>query len=121
MNNVTLEKFENWLRNKNLREPTIEYYIYYFCKFPLSNGFNQESVNQFLSKKENRNNKCRSFLNNLKRFLIINHKELEISKDLRMDIMEVELPKLTGRSKTRIIRPIPHEEIYLLEKCLDDE
>jgi len=30
---IPLDKFEDWLRNKNLKDRTIENYVYYFNKF----------------------------------------------------------------------------------------
>lgn len=118
---TTIDRFEEWLTNKNLKPRTIENYIYYFNKFTY-NKFNQETVSKFLSQKENRNSIGRSFLVNLKLFLMQNYKELGIPKDEALeDISLVELPKLTGRSKVRLIRPIRHDQIELLERFLDSE
>ncbi len=118
--NVPLDKFADWLTNKNLKERTIENYLYYFNKFS-QEPYNQESVSRFLSFKQNRNTVARSFLLNYGKFLLVNHKELEISDHLKVEIASVELPKLTGRKKQRIIRPIPHEQISLLEYQLTTE
>lgn len=118
--NIPLDKFEEWLKNKNLKERTIENYIYYYNKFTFD-SFNQETISRFLSQKSNRNSIGRSFLVNLKRFLLVNYQELRISQESRVKIAEVELPKLTGRVKQRLIKPIPHEHISLLEKNLDTE
>lgn len=117
---IQIDKFEDYLRNKNLKEKTIQNYLYYYGKFTYD-IFNQETVSSFLSLKQNRNSVARSFLVNLQRFLKMNHKELGLSSILREDIMEVELPKLTGRTKKRLIKPIPHNEIFLIEKHLDTE
>ena len=118
--NIPLDKFEEWLENKNLKERTIENYLYYYNKFTFD-SFNQETISRFLSQKANRNSIGRSFLVNLKKFLLINYQELGISQESRLKIAEVELPKLTGRVKQRLITPIPHEHISLLEKNLDTE
>ena len=42
--NVQVNRFEDWLKNKNLKERTIENYIYYFNKFVIYDKFNQESI-----------------------------------------------------------------------------
>ena len=117
---VPLDKFEKWLENKNLKARTIENYIYYFNKFTFE-SFDQETTSRFLSVKANRNSIARSFLVNFQKFLKINYKELGFSQESRMNIAEVELPKLTGRVKQRLIKPIPHEQILLLEKSLETE
>lgn len=115
-----LDKFEEWLKNKNLKERTIENYIYYFNKFTF-NVFNQETISKFLSLKQNRNSVARSFLINFQKFLMVNYKELGLSQEVRVNISEVELPKLTGRIKKRLIKPIPHDQIEILENHLETE
>lgn len=117
---VSLTKFEEWLINKNLKERTVQSYIYYFNKFT-SEVFDQESVARFLSLKSNRNNVARSFLLNFQKFLLVHHQELQIPIELKANIASVELPKLTGRTKVRIIHPIPHDQIFLLEEKLETE
>ena len=64
---------------------------------------------------------ARSFLLNLKKFLLVNYKSLRISDNNYKEIVQVELPKLTGRAKKRLINPLTHEQIFLLEKHLDTE
>ncbi len=118
--NIPLDKFEEWLKNKNLKDRTIENYIYYFNKFTFD-CFNQETVSRFLADKTNRNSIGRSFLVNFQKFLRINYKELGLSLDSWKNITEVELPKLTGRIKERLIKPIPHEHIRLIEQFLETE
>ena len=97
---IALDKFEEWLRNKNLKERTLENYVYYFNKFTFD-VYNQETVSRFLSDKTNRNSIARSFLVNFQKFLMVNYKELGFSQDSRVRIAEVELPKLTGRNSAR--------------------
>lgn len=118
--NVPMDLFEMWLTNKNLKARTIQSYLYYFSKFTY-HVFDQESVSRYLSEKSHRNIVARSFLVNYQKFLLVNHKELNISPDVKANIASVELPKLTGRTKKRIIQPIPHETIFLLEKHLKTE
>ncbi len=117
---IDLKKFEEWLENKGLKQRTVENYIYYFNKFS-SEIFNQETVSRFLAAKENRNSNARGFLVNYKKFLMINYRELGISQELRLEVSEVELPKITGRIKERIIRPLSKEEIHQIEFCLENE
>lgn len=118
--NIPLDSFETWLREKNLKERSIENYLYYFNKFTYLT-FDQESVSKFLSFKVNRNSIGRSFLVNFQKFLMVNYKELGITQEARFRISEVELPKLTGRKKERLVNPIPHEQIAILEKVLETE
>lgn len=118
--NIPLDKFEDWLRNKNLKERTVENYIYYFNKFT-EDTFTQETVSRFLADKTNRNSIGRSFLVNLQKYLKVNYAELGFSQESRLKITEVELPKLTGRVKQTLITPIPHEQIAILEKFLETE
>lgn len=118
--NIPIDKFENYLRNKNLKERTIENYIYYFNKFTYE-LFNQETISRFMSDKTNRNSIGRSFLVNFQKFLKVNYKELGLSEELRINISEVELPRLSGRTKKRLIKPIPHEQISTLEEFFEEE
>lgn len=117
---VPLDKFENWLINKNLKPRTVENYLYYFNKFT-SEVFDQESVSRFLSLAPNRNSISRSFLLNYKKFLLVNYEELGISPELKSKIASVELPGLSGRAKQRIIRPILHAKIFEIEKYLETD
>ncbi len=118
--NIPLDKFEEWLSNKNLKDRTIENYVYYFNKFTFD-VYNQETVSRFLSVKTNRNSIARSFLVNFQKYLKVNYKELGINPDLWKNIVDVELPKLTGRVKQRLVIPIPHEHIRVVEQFLQTE
>lgn len=115
-----MNKFGEWLRTKNLKEKTIRNYLYYFNMYR-NNPFTQEYVSRFLSEKSNQNPNARSFLKNYKDFLLMNHKELGLSQELREDILDIEIPKMTGRTRSRIIHPIPHEKIPVLVEALGDE
>lgn len=117
---VPLDKFESWLINKNLKPRTVQNYIYYFNKFTFE-AFDQESISRFLSLKENRNTIARSFLLNFQKFLMVNSDEFAINPELKARIASVELPKLTGKAKRRIISPISHEKIPLIEQALKTE
>ena len=116
----TVESFINFLKNKGLSQRTIKNYTYYFFKFGRT-LFSQETVNQFLSSSTTRNLVSRGFLFNYKKFLVQNYKELQISFMEKADILEVELPTLTGRKTSKLVNPIMHDDITLLEKALPDE
>lgn len=119
--NLQLDKFEDWLRAKNLKERTIEEYLYYFGKFSKYIVFNQDSVSKFLSEQSNRNNVARSFLLNLQRFLKINYKEMGLTAEQKLDIAEVELPKITGRTEEKMIKPLTEQEILRLEQYCETD
>lgn len=115
-----MKLFEDWLKNKDLKERTISNYIYYFNKFTYQK-FNQESISHFLSNKTNRNSICRSFIVNFKKFILVNNKALNINDEYYKEISEVELPKITGRVKEKLINPLSQEQILTLEKNLHTE
>jgi len=117
---IPLDKFVSWLMNKNLKPRTVQNYTYYFNKFTYD-SFDQESISRFLSFSENRNSVARSFLLNFQKFLLINHEEFGIGADMKVKIAMVELPKLTGKAKTRIIHPISHDQVEKLENVLESE
>ena len=116
---IPIDRFESWLQNKNLKPRTIREYIYYCTKFGKYENFSNETVGRFLSEKGNMY--ARSFLTNFKNFLIKNHKELRITQDNLEEIIEVELPSMTGHKRKRIIKPLSIEEINAIEKCLKEE
>lgn len=116
---VPLNKFENYLVNKNLKERTVGNYLLYFNKF-IYETFDQETVSKFLAEKANRNTNARSFLVNFKKYLLSHSQELGLTDQFVANISAVELPRLTGRTKQRIIHPIPHEQIALLESALPE-
>jgi len=118
---IPIDNFADWLKNKNLKETTIEEYLYYLNKFMPYDSFSQESINKFLSKKDNRNIVARSLLSNLQKYLTVNYKELGLSRDERMEISEVEMPKISGRPKQKMINPLMQDQIHLIEKYLVDE
>lgn len=118
--NIPLNLFEDYLRNKNLKERTLENYIYYFNKFNYDQ-FNQDTISRFMSLQSNRNTIARSFLVNFKKFLTSNRKILNINEEQHKEILETELPQITGRKRQRMIRTIPHEQIQILEDTLETE
>lgn len=117
---VPINSFEVWLENKGLKERTVQNYIYYFNKFT-SPKFNQESISKFLSFKGHRNSIARSFLINLKGFMLMNSEELKIDPYYYKEINDVILPKITGRTSERLVKTLTEKQIWLLEKTLDTE
>ncbi len=117
---ISLDKFESYLENKNLKGRTIQEYIYYFNKFTYG-SFDQESASKFLSEKSNRNGIARSFLINLQKFIALHHRELGLNHDQRLYALEVELPKLSGRKKIRRIKFLTLDQIKLMEQNLEEE
>lgn len=117
---ITMQRFEEWLINKNLKERTIEEYMYYFSKFQ-DNLFNQETASKFLAVKSNRNGVARSFLINLRKFITQNYKELGFSVEQRLEASEVELPQVTGRKKKRLINYLTREQVFEIGKHLEGE
>jgi site-specific recombinase XerD len=114
--------FIDWLKNKGLKERTIESYVYYFNKFNTQFVvFNQENINKFLSLKNSRNNVAKAFLLSYQEFLMINWEELGLNKDIVDKITRVILPKKTGRLKKRIIRVLKLQQIRQLENALENE
>lgn len=117
---IPIDKFENWLINKGLKNRTIKEYLYYFTKFTYPT-MTQEYVSRFISVRGHRNPSSRSFLVNLKKFMLSNYNELNLTDAQKIEIAEIDLPKLTGRTRSRIVMPIPHEKIGLLEINLHTE
>ena len=118
---IPIDKFRNYLLNKNLKNKTVEEYLYYFNRFLIYEAFTQENVGRFLSKKENMNGVSRSFLMNLRKFLMINYREMGLSPDNRLEISEIELPQMSGRTKERLVKPLTEEQILQIEKHLPTE
>ena len=118
--NIPVHKFESWLINKNLKQRTVQEYLYYFNKFHYPT-FTQDSISLFLSDKSNVNSIGRAFLVNFQEFLKINYQALGFSEELRRNIKDVELPKRTGRKPQKNTVPIPHDQIGTIEQHLKTE
>lgn len=122
MRKINIREFEDFLYNKNLKKRTVEQYIYYLMRFSrTSKRFNQSTVNKFLSDRSNRNGVARHFLGNLKKFLVVNYKDLEMTTEERLDASEVEFPEITGREKKKLIMPLTEEQVWKVVECFDDE
>lgn len=110
------QAFIDFLKNKGLKGRTIDNYLLYLPR--LGNAFTQQSVNRLLASPGNQNTNARSFLLNYQKFLLVNAKEFGLDKG---SISEVELPKLSGRRKVRLIRPLLPESITKIEAELPEE
>ena len=122
MININLDTFEDWLVNKELRVRTIESYMYYFFRFKQNYSvFNQETAMKFFSEKRNRNKVGKSFLINFKKFLMQNHKALDISMEDLADIVEMDLSTFKAKGQPTLVKPIAHKDIALLEEHLPTE
>lgn len=113
------ELFIRWLRVKNLKDRSIQNYIYYYDKFKVYVSFNQAAVSSFLASFNN--SISRSFLLNYKKFLTVNHTQLQLTQQQLIEVAEIELPKVTGRKQQKHIRTIPHDMIPVLEQALKTE
>lgn len=120
MRRIPMDNFEEWLRAKGLTENTIRQYLYYFAKFT-DDLVNQSTVSKFLTQKDNNNTVARSFIKNLKEYLLINYKELGYSKDEALDAQIVQIPKKTGRKPQKFIKVLSIEDIEKIEKHLQYE
>lgn len=117
---IQLGVFEQWLKNKGLKERSIKNYLYYFNRFNFPR-FNQDSVSRFLSEEPHRNTIARAFIKNLQECMLRNSKELGIDSYYYKEISDVYFPGMTGRKKKRLINPLSEKQIDLLEKALDTE
>lgn len=118
---LNINKFEDWLINKNLSRVTIESYLYYFVAFSIHKSFTQININDFLSKKQHKNGVARAFLRNLRKYLMTNYKECGMNSEERIEVAEIEIPTITGRRKERLIKPLTEEQVLDLEKQFQDE
>lgn len=119
-NNISYEALTGYFKAKGLSDTSVVKYKTYFNKFNYP-VFNQSSVNDFLSFDTNRNSVAKSFIANLKSYLLLNYKELGLSVEAKGYINEVVIPKLTGRVKERLPDYLTEEEIKLLENNLKEE
>lgn len=110
--------FLNWLETKKLSQRTIKEYMMYLNRLD-PETFDQESVHRFLE--QCNNNVARAFLKNFKSFLVSHRNELELSGDEISEIRDIELPKITGRPKTRVPHIVTIEDLHEMERELSIE
>jgi integrase len=121
MLHLDIKLLEKYLTLKNLSTKTKKEYLLYALRFQTQGTFNNETISSFLLNPSNQNNVARSFLAILKKYLIFNRKELQLSEEEFKEIIEAEAPQITGRKKQRINVPFTKEEMKLLEESLDTE
>ena len=118
---IDISHFNKYLILKNLSNKTIREYLLYALRFQKYGTFNNETISDFLIEKSNQNNVARSFISILKKYLVYNRKELGLTEEEFKEIVESEVPTLTGRKKKRINYPFTKEEMKLLEDTLETE
>lgn len=120
---IRRDLFVSWLTSKGLSDRSINEYSNYFDKFISfsSSTFDQEKVSLFLSQKGKMNKPCRAFVSNLKTFLIQHGNNLNLSDSQILEVNSVNIPKITGRSKSRELNVIPLVYIPLIEEVLPTE
>jgi integrase/recombinase XerD len=121
MLHLDIKLFEKYLSLKNLSEKTKHEYLLYALRFQTLGGFNNESISYFLLNPSNQNNVARSFISILKKYLIYNRKELQLTEEEFKEMVEAESPQITGRKKERINVPFTKEEMRLIEETLESE
>lgn len=118
---LDIKLFENYLSFKNLSKKTKHEYMLYALRFQSLGTFNNQSISRFLLNPSNQNNVARCFISILKKYLIFNRKELQLSEEEFKEIVEAEAPQVTGRKKQRINVPFTKEEMKLIEETLETE
>jgi site-specific recombinase XerC len=119
---VPLNSFIQFLERKGLNQATVQQYAYQLLRFQSKyNYFNQESISLFLSEPGHRNTQTRAFVKNFKEYLKMHRKELNLLPNIYEDILETEIPRITGRTKSKIVRPLSEEQVLMLENYMQDE
>ena len=119
---IPSQQFEDWLLNRQLASRTVDNYLVYYFRFVKDHGvLNQETAVDFFSKKRNRNGVSKAFLINYRKFIMENHKALEVGVEELGDLVEMELSSFKAAQAKNLVLPIPHEDIPLIEKHLETE
>lgn len=116
-----LNLFNDYLTLKGLSKTYKKQLNYCFLNFNFYGGFNQRTIGDFILKEKGNSFIARSFIELLKKFLIQYRKELQLTEEEFKEIIQAEVPAISGRKKSRIIIPLIKEEIELLEKTLETE
>jgi integrase/recombinase XerD len=118
---LDLKHFEGYLTLKHLQARTIKEYLYYGLKFQSIGAFNNETISRFLLEKSNMNNVARSFILILKKYLIHSREELQLTEEEFRNIVQTEVPSITGRTKVKLNIPLTKSEMETIESLLDTE
>ncbi len=122
MKKIDPQRFEDWLVNKQLADVTVQNYMYYFFKFSKDHILlNQESAVRFYSEKNNRNSIGKTFLVNYRKFLMENYRALGITVEELGDLAEMDLSSFKIGKNVALVKPIPHDDIFIIEKHLNSE
>lgn len=104
-NNLNQEQhFREWLESKGLKSETIKDYLFYYSKVSFESLGDQDYISQFLNDYKN-NYVVRAFLKNVSNYLKIN----------------IELPQVTGRRKSRIPKVITEGEVLQIVEAMENE
>lgn len=104
-----LQGFRNWLVAKNLKPISIRNYLFYMEKFPWP--MTQASVDSFLN--HYNNSIARSFIQNFKAYALRHDPTGEL-----LEVLKVEVPKITGRKKVRIPKVITPEQVIDISNAM---
>lgn len=115
------EHFLIWLKSKNLSVRTIKEYMWYLSKLKRDyRTFNQQVVDDFLSKKISRNGMARAFILNVKEFLDRDGVETTI---FEKDLLLIHRIKIIKIKKKKPVRPntITKKDVHLIEDVMYSE
>ncbi len=107
--------FVNWLLEKELSERTIQEYKYYLEKLNNIGQFNQKNTDILIRKFNN--NVSRSLLKNVKRYLIRNKIETNLTDSEIVMVEAIDIPKKARGTKRRIPEVISFEEVEDIYKA----
>lgn len=106
-NDEIKENWNNWLEIKGLAKRSIAEYNAYFLKY--DGDLTQEALNRFI--KQNNNSVARAFVNNWLMFIKMGG---SFSEEVKEITRKLEVPKVTGRKKSRIPDVLEEDQIYLI-------
>lgn len=111
-----LLEFKDYLTLKGLKKDSIDKYYNYLKMFSVYERLSQESVNAFLMVQNHGN--ARAFIRNFIDFFKINKdKAVEYGQDLA-EIKEIEIPKVTGRKSSKVIKILSEEDVLRIEQLM---
>jgi len=111
---IKKQNFIEWLELKRLSQNSLKVYIFYLDKI-ISSELNQESINTFLYK--HNNIVARAMLKNLLQYLI----SIETNKERKADLVDLDIPKQTGRVKKKLPNIINESEVKLITSYMNNE
>lgn len=112
------KQFVLWLEERKLMERTIKEYKIYLRKLRFFGEFNQEDVDKFLRK--NNNNVARSFIKTLRKFIIRNKVETNLSDEEMRKVEAIDIPEVKRKPK-KIPQVISKEDVMLIHDAMENE